>query len=463
MPAKSLQQVVELSKRRGFVFPGSEIYGGFGNSYTFGHYGTQLKNNIRDLWWRQFVTGRGDIFGLDSGILMPPTVWQASGHTEGFNDLLIEDTETKERFRADHLLEKEHGVDVEGWEVEKINEFLKEHPVHNPVTKKKLAGGVKQFNLMFEVMMGKTGEEKSTWLRPETAQGIFVSVKNMLDAKRMQLPFGIAQVGKAFRNEITPGQFLFRQLEFEQMEIEYFCKEEQWQQVFDEWLACMDEFCAALGLPKDMCHHAEHAQEKLSHYSRRTVDIEFDFPFGRKELFGLAYRTDFDLKAHQEATKEKLAYTDTETGESYIPHCIEPTFGLTRAVLAVLCAAFHEEKVGEETRTVLQLPTHLAPVTAAVLPLSKKEGLIKKAESISDMLRKKGVAVECDHNQSIGKRYRRHDEIGTPFAITVDFGTIGEEDTQCKKDCVTVRERDTMASEEMPIEKAIEKMALVKG
>jgi glycyl-tRNA synthetase len=435
---KNMQDIVSLAKRRGFVFPGSEIYGGFANSYTYGPYGTELKNNIKQLWWKRFVTDRMDVVGIDADIILHPKVWESSGHLAGFNDLLVECTETNQRFRADHLIEDQAGIDVEGWELEKINALIKEKQITSPATGQPTLGPVKNFNLMFSTQMAKTGDGgDAAYLRPETAQAMFVEYKNVLDNTRVKVPFGIAQIGKAFRNEITPGNFIFRRLEFEQMEIEYFIHESDWEQTFDEWFADMHAWCDFIGLKKEHCHDYQHAEEKLSHYSKKTMDIEFDFPFGQKELYGLAYRTDFDLKQHANATGAKLEYRDPQTNEVYTPHVIEPTFGLDRTVLAVMCEAYEEEALeGDDKRVVMRFKPHVAPVKIAILPLMKKDGL---AEHAQELYKKLSWFGNCEYDQtgSIGKRYRRQDEIGTPFCVTVDYDSLAD-------GSVTIRDRDTM-------------------
>ena len=445
MQTKNIQDIVSLSKRRGFIYPGSEIYGGFANSYTYGPYGVELKNNIKQLWWKTFIQNRQDVVGIDGDIILHPKTCEASGHVGGFNDLMVECTETHQRFRADHLIEEQLGIDIEGWDLDKVDALIKEKEVISPATKKPTLGPVKYFNLMFQTEMAKTGEGQTAYLRPETAQAIFLEFKNVLDSTRVQIPFGIGQIGKAFRNEITPGNFIFRRLEFEQMEIEYFIKEEHWKEVFESWLTDMKTWCYTIGLSTNHIHEYEHPQEKLSHYSKRTVDLEYDFPFGKKELYGLAYRTDFDLKQHQEHSGQKLVYRDPQTNEVYTPHVIEPTFGLDRTVLAVLNEAYEEEQLdGEDTRVVLRLKPSLAPVKIAILPLIKKEGLPEIAKDIYHTVQLFGNC-EYDESRSIGKRYRRQDEIGTPYCVTIDHDT--KEDN-----AVTVRDRDTMKQERIKIE-----------
>lgn len=441
-----LKSVVALCKRRGFVFPGSEIYGGFANTYSYGPYGSELKNIIRQSWWRNFVQNREDMVGLDGPILLHPRTWEASGHVEGFNDALIDCKSCKSRFRADHLLEKELGIEVEGLSVDRINQLINDHALVCPKCGSRDWTDARYFNLMFSTRLSKTaqGENDIAYLRPETAQAIFVDFKNIIDTMRVTVPFGVGQIGKAFRNEITPGNFIFRVIEFEQMEIEYFIRGEDWQRIFEEWLAVMERWCSWIGLSKGKLNRYEHPKEKLSHYSKRTIDIMYDFPFGRSELYGLAYRTDFDLSRHAEFSKSKLEYTDPQTREKFIPHVIEPTFGLDRTILALLCEAYAEEVLpnGEE-RTVLRFLPHMAPVKVAVFPLMKKEQLAEKSRAIFNTL-SPYFTTQYDDSGAIGKRYRRQDEIGTPLCITVDYQTL-EDDT------VTLRHRDSMEQERVPV------------
>lgn len=437
MPATSLDHIVSLCKRRSFIFPGSEIYGGFSNSYTYGPYGSELKNNIKKLWWKTFVQKRRDIVGIDGGIILHPKTWEASGHVEGFNDQMVDCKTCKARLRADHLIEEQLGTDCEGMPDEEVTKIIQDNNLKCPKCGAKDFTDVRKFNLMFSTQMTKTGDDSTAYLRPETAQAIFLEFKNIVDTARVKLPFGIAQIGKAFRNEITPGNFIFRLLEFEQMEIEYFIREENWEELFEKWQKDMKAWCHLIGLSPEHCHDLEHEQEKLSHYSKRTVDIEYDFPFGRKELYGLAYRTDFDLSQHQKFSGKDLQYRDPQTNEKFLPHVLEPTFGVDRTVLAVLCEAYTEEKLENgDSRTVMKFVPALAPITAAIFPLMKKDGLREMAQEIFTEL-SNDMTCEFDDGGSIGKRYRRQDEIGTPFCITVDYDT--KEDNS-----VTVRERDTM-------------------
>ena len=448
---ETLKDIVALAKRRGFVYPGSEIYGGFANTYSYGPNGVELKKNIRDLWWRRFVHSREDMVGMDGPILLHPRTWEASGHVAGFSDALIDCKKCKARFRADHLLESSLTMDVEGFSAEAMDQLVKEHNLACPKCGAKDWTSVRHFNLMFSTHLSKTSANASddlAYLRPETAQAIFLDFRNIIDTMRVQIPFGVAQIGKAFRNEITPGNFIFRVIEFEQMEIEYFHHPSIWQEAFQEWLEAMQKWCEEIGLSKERLSLYEHPKEKLSHYSKRTVDIMYDFPFGRSELYGIAYRTDFDLKRHAEFAKANLEYTDPKTQEKYLPHVIEPTFGLDRTLLAILCDAYAVETLENgETRTVLRLDPKVAPIKAAIFPLMKKEPLIEKARPLFDRLRARWL-VNYDDSGAIGKRYRRHDEIGTPLCFTIDFQTL-EDNT------ITVRHRDSMKQERIAIEDSV--------
>lgn len=341
----TLKPIVALCKRRGFIYPGSEIYGGFANTYSYGPYGTELKKNIKDLWWKTFVHDRADMVGLDGPILLHPETWRASGHLEGFNDALIDCKACKSRFRADQLIESALGLDVQDKDLKELTEII-HTKIKCPKCGAKDFTEARHFNLMFHTPMSKTGSSHEVaYLRPETAQAIFLDYKNVIDTMRVKIPFGIAQIGKAFRNEITPGNFIFRVIEFEQMEIEYFIREKDWEPTFEKWLEAMLNWCAMIGLRKGHFHTKEHAKEQLSHYSKRTVDIVYDFPFGRSELYGLAYRTDFDLKRHKEFSGVNLEYNDLENQQKFLPHVIEPTFGVDRTLLALLCDAYHEEEL----------------------------------------------------------------------------------------------------------------------
>lgn len=433
----SLETIVSLAKRRGFIFPGSEIYGGLAGTFDYGPLGVALKKNIENLWWRLFVEERDDMFGVDAAILMNAKAWEASGHVSGFSDPLIECSNCKKRFRADHLEDTSTCPEC---------------------GKKGTLSEARQFNMMFKTQAGATEDETSVvYLRPETAAGMFVNFKNVIDSLHPKLPFGLAQIGKAFRNEIAPREFIFRVRELEQMEVEYFVRPEGWEEAFEEWRANMHTFAKELGLPEKTLHELEVAPEDRAHYSKRTIDFEFDYPFGRKELWGLAYRTDFDLSAHQTASGVKLEYLDEETQEKITPHVIEPSLGVGRTLLAVLLSAYREDTLGEETRVYLALPPKLAPVKALVSPLLKnKPELVEKAKEIRDILRRIHPAIAWDDNGNIGKRYRRQDEIGTPFCITIDFDTLGENPELLGT--VTLRHRDTGEQERLTVSEAGEKI-----
>lgn len=404
-----MEKIISLAKRRGFIYQGSDIYGGLAGTWDYGHLGVALKNNIKGLWWKKFVDDRRDMYGIDAAILMHPGVWKASGHVDTFTDPLVECTKCKRRFRADQL-EKVGVCDSCG----------------SPT------GEARNFNMMFQTQVGAVEDSSATvYLRPETAQGMFVNFKNVVDSFHPKLPFGTAQIGKAFRNEITPRDFIFRVREFEQMEIEYFIRENDWEKQFEYWKDEMIEWMDIVGIDQSKVHELEVEKEDLAHYSRRTVDFEFDFPFGRKELYGLAYRTNFDLNIH------KLEYVDEENATKMTPHVIEPSFGLDRTVLAVLLSAYNEEEKEEDTRVYLKLKPSVAPVICAVSPLLKnKPELVGKAEEIFGMLKKEFGRVMWDDNGNIGKRYRRQDEIGTPWCIVIDFDTLTD-------NTVTIRDRDT--------------------
>ncbi len=441
---KTMEKLISLCKRRGFVFPSSEIYGGLANSYSYGPYGTELKNNIKRAWWKKFVQDRPDMVGIDGPILLHPKIWDASGHTSGFNDALVDCKNCKKRFRADHLVEEATGEDLEG-ELDKMNQVIEQEEIKCPECGSFNWTKAKNFNLMFQTEMN--GIEEPLYLRPETAGAIFIEFKNIMDSMRVKLPFGIAQIGKAFRNEIVAGNFIFRLREFEQMEIEYFIHpESDWEPLFQEWLDLQEEFILELGVKKEELKRREHPEEKLSHYSRKTVDIEYKYPFGFSELSGMAHRGDFDLNQHSSYSQEKLEYYDQENKQKVVPHVLEPSFGLDRAIMATLLSAYTEEKLEKETRIVMKFPPKIAPIQVAVFPLIKnKEELTSKAKEIFDQL-KKTFVCEYDEVGSIGKRYRRQDEIGTPFCITVDF------DTQ-ENDTVTIRDRDNMKQERINTEK----------
>lgn len=447
-----MEKLVSLCKRRGFIFPGSEIYGGLANTWDYGPYGVELKNNVKRAWWKYFVQDREDMVGLDASILMNPRVWEASGHVTSFSDPLMDCKKCKERVRGDKLLEEKLGIEgVAGKSLKQISELIKTHKVPCPKCGACDFTEARSFNLMFKTYQGVIEEDAAmVYLRPETAQGIFVNFKNVQQTTRKRLPFGIGQIGKAFRNEITPGNFTFRTREFEQMEIEYFVREKEWKPRYESWKKDVEHFFEKiLKISKERIRWRQHEKDELSHYSKETWDTEYKFPFGWGELSGLAYRTDFDLKQHEKFSGEKMEYLDPETNEKIIPHCIEPSFGLDRTVLVALLEAYDEdeaptEKGGMESRVVLRFPPNIAPVKAAILPLMKKDPLGPAAREIFETL-KKNFAVEYDESGSIGKRYRRHDELGTPFCFTVDFQTVDDK-------TVTVRDRDTMKQERIKID-----------
>ena len=446
---KSMEKIVSLCKSRGIIYPGSEIYGGLANTWDYGPLGVEFKNNVKKAWWQKFVQQSKYNVGLDSAILMNPEVWVASGHVGSFSDPLIDCKECKSRFRADKLIEDFYfennlgDINVDGWENEKVEELMKEKNICCPNCKKQNFTGIRRFNLMFKTFQGVTEDSKSEiYLRPETAQGIFVNFKNIARTSRKKVPFGIAQVGKSFRNEITPGNFTFRTREFEQMELEFFCKPGEDLEWYDYWKNYSFNWLLSLGMNEETLRLRDHEKEELSFYSKATCDIEFLFPFGWGELWGIADRTDYDLSRHIEVSGEDLRYIDPVTNEKYVPYCIEPSLGADRVALAFLCNAYDEEEIGEgDVRTVLKLHPALAPFKAAILPLTKK--LSEKSDEIYDEL-SKYFMIDTDVSGSIGKRYRRQDEVGTPFCITVDFDTLEDE-------CVTVRFRDTMEQERIKI------------
>ena len=438
---KSMDTLVALCKNRGYIYPGSEIYGGLANTWDYGPLGVELKNNVKEAWRRKFIQENEYNVGLDAAILMNPTTWVASGHVGGFSDPLIDCKECKTRHRADKLIEEwahEQGKDMiaDGMSDEELINFINENKIPCPNCGKTNFTDIRKFNLMFKTFQGVTEDKTSEiYLRPETAQGIFVNFKNVMRTTRRKIPMGIAQIGKAFRNEITPGNFTFRTREFEQMELEFFCKPGTDLEWHKYWKDFCENWLLSLGMKKENIRLRDHSKEELSHYSNATTDIEFAFPFGWGELWGIADRTDFDLKSHMKVSKEDFTYTDAETGEKYVPYCIEPSLGADRVALAFLCNSYDEEKIDEnDSRVVLHLHPVLAPYKVAVLPLSKK--LSEKAKEVYTKLSKKFM---CDYDEagSIGKRYRREDEIGTPYCVTIDFDTL-EDDT------VTIRDRDTM-------------------
>ena len=448
MSQAKMEDIISLCKRRGFIYQGSDVYGGLSGTWDYGPLGVQLKRNIMNLWWRMFVDERDDIYGVDAAILMNPKVWKASGHVDTFVDPLCEDTVNHRRYRTDHIL-KDNGVDVDGLTMEQMDEVIAERgiksPDGNPLSKSRT------FNMMFKTSVGATESEDSVaYLRPETAQGIFTNFKNVVDSFYPDLPFGIAQQGKAFRNEIAPRDFVFRSREFEQMEIEYFVNPENWQEAFDELLKSTHEFLEALGLDPENIHELDVPPEDRAHYSKKTIDIEYDFPIGKEELMGIAYRTDFDLMNIQRVSGKSMEYTIKGTNEKFVPHVIEPSFGVERALMAVLSSAYREDEQNGSKRVYLALPEHLAPVKFAVSPLLKnKPELVEKAREIYASLSKKNPGrVMWDDNGNIGKRYRRQDEIGTPHCVVIDFQTL-EDDT------VTVRERDTTEQRRVSINELV--------
>jgi len=446
MPADSLDTIVSLSKRRGFIYPGSDIYGGLANSWDYGPLGVELKNNIAAWWWERFVHRREDMVGLDAAILMNPKVWEASGHVDSFNDAMVDCKTCKARHRADHLIENKYPDEsVEGKSPEELSAIITEKGIACPKCGNKDFTDARTFNLLFQTNIGAVeGEGSAVYLRGEIAQAMFVNFKNVLDTTRIRLPFGIASIGRAFRNEITPGNFIFRTLEFDLMEFEYFCREKEWKQWFEFWLSEQKAWLKEIGFSDENIRVREHTKDELSHYSTRTVDVEYKTPFGWKEMFGLAYRTDFDLKTHTEHSGVDLLYTDPETNEKFTPHVVEPTFGLSRLLLMILLESYYEEGSGTDKRVVLKLHPRLAPYKVAVFPLVKnKPDLVKKARSIFEDLLEKMPAV-WDDRGNIGKRYLAQDEIGTPVCITVDYDTL-------ENDTVTLRDRDTRVQERIAV------------
>lgn len=443
---KTMEKIVSLCKTRGFIYAGSEIYGGLSNSWDYGPLGAEMKNNVKKAWWKKFVQESPYNVGLDAAIIMNPQTWVASGHVGGFSDPLMDCKECKTRHRADNLIEDQKGVSAEGWSNEQMTAYVVGNGITCPNCGAKNFTDIRKFNLMFKTYQGVTEDSKSElYLRPETAQGIFVNFANVQRTTRKKLPFGIAQIGKSFRNEITPGNFLFRVREFEQMELEFFCKPDTDMEWFLFWKDYCKNWLLDLGIKTENLRLRDHEKEKLSFYSKATTDFEFLFPFGWGELWGVADRTDYDLTQHQNASKKSLEYFDPETNEHYVPYVVEPSLGTDRAFLAFLCDAYDEEIVDAEkndTRVVLRLHPALAPVKAAILPLSKK--LSENALTIRDTLSKK-FTVDFDDAGSIGKRYRRQDEIGTPICITYDFDSVED-------NCVTVRDRDTMEQKRIKID-----------
>ena len=446
----TMDKIVALCNNRGFIFPGSDIYGGLANTWDYGPLGVEFKNNVKKAWWRKFVQESPYNVGMDCAILMNPETWVASGHVVNFNDPLMDCKSCKARFRADKLIEdyaNEHGltdIHPDGWSNEKMSEYIAEQGIKCPECGKSDFTGIRKFNMMFKTFQGVNEDTASQiYLRPETAQGIFVNFKNVQRTTRRKLPFGIAQVGKSFRNEITPGNFTFRTREFEQMELEFFCEPGTEMKWYEYWKDYCHKFLLSLGMKEENIRLREHAKEELSHYSNGTTDIEFLFPFGWGELWGVASRTDYDLKAHQNHSGKSMEYMDPFTNEKFVPYCVEPSLGADRVALAFLCDAYDEETLENgDVRSVLHLHPALAPYKAAVLPLQKNK-LGDKAREVYELLAKHFM-VDFDDSGAIGKRYRRQDEIGTPLCITIDFDTLEDE-------TVTVRDRDTMAQVRMPI------------
>lgn len=447
---KTMEKIVALCKNRGYVYAGSEIYGGLANSWDYGPLGVEFKNNVKKAWWRKFVQESPYNVGLDSAILMNPQVWVASGHVGGFSDPLMDCRDCKTRHRADKLIEDQTGVSPEGWDFGRMQEFVKEHGVKCPECGSQNFTDIRSFNLMFKTFQGVTEDAKSQiYLRPETAQGIFVNFANIQRTTRKKVPFGVAQVGKSFRNEITPGNFIFRIREFEQMELEFFCKPGTDLEWFAYWRQFCHDWLLNLGLKDENLRLRDHEPEELSFYSKATTDFEFLFPFGWGELWGVADRTDYDLTQHQNASGKSLEYFDPETNEHYLPYVVEPSLGADRVALAFLCDAYDEEVVDaakNDIRVVLRLHPALAPFKACVLPLSKKLG--EQAGKVYDELRRHFM-VDYDDAGSIGKRYRRQDEIGTPFCITYDFDSAED-------GCVTIRDRDTMEQQRVSIDSLVD-------
>lgn len=456
MSEVTMDKIVALCKNRGFIFPGSEIYGGLSNTWDYGPLGVEFLNNVKKAWWKKFVQESKYNVGLDAAILMNPQTWVASGHVGGFSDPLIDCKECKSRFRADKLIEDwihdngKEPIVVDGWSNEKLEQFITDNQIPCPDCGKTNFTGIRQFNLMFKTFQGVTEDSKSEiYLRPETAQGIFVNFRNVQRASRKKLPFGICQIGKSFRNEITPGNFIFRTREFEQMECEFFCEPGTDMEWFQYWKDYCWNFLLNLGMKEESLRRRDHSKEELSHYSAGTTDIEFVFPWGWGELWGVANRTNFDLTQHINTSGQDLSYVNSETGEKVVPYVIEPSLGAGRVALAFLINAYDEESLGvdskgkEDVRTVLHLHPYLAPFKAAILPLSNKPELKEVAEEIYNDL-SKYFMVDYDASGSIGKRYRREDEIGTPYSICVDFDSLEDK-------CVTVRDRDTMQQVRIPI------------
>lgn len=447
-----MQKLISLCKRRGLIFQGSEIYGGLANTWDYGPIGIELKKNIKDYWWKSFVQDREDVLGLDSAILLNPKVWEASGHVGNFDDYLMDCRKCKARFRPDKMIEEllfangENADEVGAWSKEKLADFLQERNVKCPDCGAQDFTEMRQFNMMFQTHQGVVADSSTAiYLRPETAQGIFINFRNIMNTLRPRLPFGVGQIGKSFRNEITPGNFIFRTREFEQMELEYFCHPDESLEHYQNWQTFCWEWLLSLGIKAENLRMREHSEEELSHYSKATSDIEYKFPFGWGELWGVAHRGDYDLTQHQEHSGTDMSYQDPNTQKKLMPHVVEPALGVDRLLLTILADAYDEDEVNGETRSVLRLHPRIAPIKVAILPLSKK--LNDDAHQVYKQIQKQFVC-DFDVTQSIGKRYRRQDEIGTPFCITFDFESLEDQ-------AVTVRERDSMQQERVKIEELL--------
>lgn len=459
MSQLSLETIVSLCKRRGFIYQGSEIYGGLAGTWDYGPLGAQLKRNIVNEWLKYFVDDWDDMYLIDTAILMNPKVWEASGHIETFTDPMIEDVETKKRYRLDHLLEDAGVKDVSSMTIEEMHNTIKAKKLKSPDGNE--LGNPARFNLMFKSSIGSTeGGDSEVYLRPETAQGMFVNFRNIVDSFYPDLPFGLAQVGRNFRNEISPRDFIFRSREFEIMEFEWFINPKDWEKNFEKWQKDMRAWFKHIGLPETKVHEIEVPATDRAHYSKKSVDTEFDFPFGTKEIAGLAYRTDFDLSSHQKHSGKNMEYRPKDGSKPFIPHVIEPTFGVDRHVMAVLCNAYTEDEINGEKRAYLKLPANLAPVKVAVLPLVKnKPELTKKAQEIYKSLKKEIGNVMWVDSGNIGKNYRRMDEIGVPYCVTIDFETMeGSKEDPKLKDTVTVRYRDTTEQHRYKAEEVVKSL-----
>ncbi|GIW64960.1 MAG: glycine--tRNA ligase [Patescibacteria group bacterium] len=440
-----MDKIISLAKRRSFFYPSSEIYGGLANAWDFGHYGVLLKENIRQFWLKKIIQERDDIILIDSSVILNPKVWEASGHVSGFNDALVECKNCHHRTRADHLIEDRLNKKVEGLPIEELTKIIKENKLTCPKCGSKELTDVRRFNLLFETNIGIIEDKKSkAYLRGELAQGIFMSFKQVVDTMRVKIPFGIASTGVVFRNEITLGQGVFRTLQFDLMEFEYFIKPDEWEKYYSYWQEKMWQMALELGLNEKKLRWREHEEFERSHYSKKTMDIEYQFPFGWKEMWGLAYRTDFDLSNHMKYSGVDLRYIDKTTGEKYVPHVIEPTFGLSRLLITVLVDSYYEEDVNGKKRVVLKINPKLAPIKIAVFPLQKDEKLKELSFKIHKELKNK-YNCEFDDSGNIGKMYRRQDEIGTPYCVTVDYQSLDDK-------TVTIRDRDTMKQERISLD-----------